>query len=160
MQGLVGDRCRRHHCALTGGCHEIRRFAVCSSFRDGRACGVTEEGGRIVSIKTLSGNVYRGNVFIDATYEGDKRVQAYNFRMCLTDDPANRIPFKKPANYCAKQSERNPKGFGLRCDPPEPCPERQSAARLEGLLREGLSPELEGTRSYNEGFRREDKRGP
>ena len=140
--------------------------------RDG---GVTREGGRIVSIKTLSGNVYRGKVFIDATYEGDlmaaagvsytvgreansvygetisgiqfreakshqlqrcvspyvvegkpesgllpgieprnpnekdgdddKRVQAYNFRMCLTDDPANRIPFKKPANYDEREYE-------------------------------------------------------
>jgi hypothetical protein len=29
----------------------------------------------------------------------DKRVQAYNFRMCLTDDPANRVPIAKPANY-------------------------------------------------------------
>ena len=140
--------------------------------RDG---GVTKEGGRIVSIKTLSGNVYRGKVFIDATYEGDlmaaagvsytvgreansvygetisgvqfreakghqlkwhvspyveegnpesgllpgieqrnpdekdgdgdKRVQAYCFRMCLTDDPANRIPFKKPANYDEREYE-------------------------------------------------------
>jgi hypothetical protein len=31
--------------------------------------------------------------------EGDKRVQAYNFRMCLTDVPANRVPFPKPAGY-------------------------------------------------------------
>jgi hypothetical protein len=30
---------------------------------------------------------------------GDKRVQAYNFRMCLTDVPENRIPFKKPDGY-------------------------------------------------------------
>ena len=30
---------------------------------------------------------------------GDRRVQAYCFRMCLTDDPRNRIPFKKPAGY-------------------------------------------------------------
>jgi hypothetical protein len=30
---------------------------------------------------------------------GDRRVQAYNFRMCLTDAPANRIPFPKPKNY-------------------------------------------------------------
>ena len=30
---------------------------------------------------------------------GDKRVQAYCFRMCLTDDPTNRIPFVKPSNY-------------------------------------------------------------
>ena len=31
--------------------------------------------------------------------EGDRRVQAYNFRMCLTDDPAIRAPFPKPAAY-------------------------------------------------------------
>ncbi len=30
---------------------------------------------------------------------GDKHVQAYCFRMCLTDHPENRIPFAKPANY-------------------------------------------------------------
>ena len=134
-----------------------------------RENGVEKADGRIVAIRTLSGNVYRGKVFIDATYEGDlmaaagvsyavgreansvygetisgvqfrearahqmkwhvspyvedgkpesgllpgieprnpdekdgdgdRRVQAYNFRMCLTDDPENRIPFAKPANY-------------------------------------------------------------
>ena len=30
---------------------------------------------------------------------GDHRVQAYCFRMCLTDHPDNRIPFSKPADY-------------------------------------------------------------
>ncbi|MGN0855194.1 MAG: FAD-dependent oxidoreductase [Kiritimatiellia bacterium] len=30
---------------------------------------------------------------------GDARVQAYCFRMCLTDEPSNRIPFVKPTNY-------------------------------------------------------------
>ncbi|MFA6240864.1 MAG: FAD-dependent oxidoreductase, partial [Candidatus Hydrogenedentales bacterium] len=30
---------------------------------------------------------------------GDHRVQAYNFRMCLTNDPANRMPFPKPEKY-------------------------------------------------------------
>ena len=134
-----------------------------------RESGVEKSGGRIVALTTLSGNVYRGKVFIDATYEGDlfaaagvgyhvgreangvygetlngiqvnnakfhqltngvnpyvvkgdstsgllpnvepynpdeedgdgdSRVQAYNFRMCLTDVDANRIPFKKPWNY-------------------------------------------------------------
>jgi hypothetical protein len=29
----------------------------------------------------------------------DRRVQAYNFRMCLTDIPENRIPFPEPAGY-------------------------------------------------------------
>ena len=135
--------------------------------------GVEVEGGRIKSIKTLSGKVFRGKMFVDATYEGDlmaaagvrytvgreanakygetisgiqkgnavyhqfekgvdpyvvkgdpksgllpnvepydpaekdgdgdRRVQAYCFRMCLTDVPGNRIPFAKPANY----DERN-----------------------------------------------------
>lgn len=31
--------------------------------------------------------------------EGDKKVQAYNFRMCLSNHPDNRVPFAKPANY-------------------------------------------------------------
>lgn len=140
-----------------------------------RTNGVEKKGKRIFSIKTLSGNVYRGKVFVDATYEGDlmaaagvsyivgreansvygetisgiqfreakyhqlkwyvspyvvegkpesgllpgiepynpnekdgggdKRVQAYNFRMCLTDDSENRIPFKKPANYDEREYE-------------------------------------------------------
>jgi len=30
---------------------------------------------------------------------GDRRVQAYCFRMCLTDHPDNRIPFHKPEGY-------------------------------------------------------------
>ncbi len=29
----------------------------------------------------------------------DKKIQAYCFRMCLTDHPDNRIPFEKPPNY-------------------------------------------------------------
>ncbi|WP_089838717.1 FAD-dependent oxidoreductase [Granulicella pectinivorans] len=32
---------------------------------------------------------------------GDKKVQAYNFRMILTDDPANRMPWTKPKGYDA-----------------------------------------------------------
>lgn len=30
---------------------------------------------------------------------GDSRVQAYCYRMCLTDDPRNMIPFEKPQGY-------------------------------------------------------------
>ena len=138
-----------------------------------REHGVDCTNGRIVSLRTLSGNTYRGRMFIDATYEGDLmaaagvsyvigrepnakygetlngfqpklavnhqfrgrvdpyvvqgdpgsgllpgvepfdpkeqlgdgdcRVQAYCFRMCLTDEPGNRIPFARPENY----DERN-----------------------------------------------------
>ena len=138
------------------------------------ADGVEKEGTRIVAIKTESGRVFQGRMFIDATYEGDlmagagvsyhvgresnsthgetlngvqtlndryhqfekqvspyivpddptsgllpgidrtgpgvegsgdNRVQAYNFRMCLTDAPENRIPFEKPANYDSPRYE-------------------------------------------------------
>lgn len=30
---------------------------------------------------------------------GDKKIQAYNFRMCLTQDPDNLLPFSEPDNY-------------------------------------------------------------
>lgn len=33
------------------------------------------------------------------THAGDNAVQAYNYRLCLTKDKKNRIPFRKPANY-------------------------------------------------------------
>ena len=36
---------------------------------------------------------------------GDKRVQAYCFRSCYTNDPSNRIPFPKPEGYDAGQYE-------------------------------------------------------
>ncbi len=31
--------------------------------------------------------------------DGDKRIQAYNFRMCMTDIESNRRPWPKPASY-------------------------------------------------------------
>jgi len=134
-----------------------------------RSDGVTVQDGRIVSIKTLSGNTYTGKMFVDATYEGDlmakagvsyhvgreansvyneewngvqvgvlhhhhwfhedidpyqkpgdpssgllpkisgedpgkkgegdDKIQAYCFRMCLSNHPDNRVPFPKPDNY-------------------------------------------------------------
>ena len=134
-----------------------------------RDSGVVLEEGCIVSITTLSGNTYKGKMFIDATYEGDlmaaagvsyhvgreansvygeawngiqtgvlhhnhwfksdispykvpgdstsgllygvsaehpgeygegdHRLQAYCFRMCLSNHPDNRVAFPKPDNY-------------------------------------------------------------
>lgn len=37
--------------------------------------------------------------------EGDRRIQAYCFRVCLTNDPANRMPFPKPEGYDPAQYE-------------------------------------------------------
>jgi hypothetical protein len=136
--------------------------------------GVTKEGARIVEIKMESGSAFRGQQFLDCTYEGDlmakagvkytvgreanatyketlngvqtkqatkhqlvegvdpyvkkgdkssgllpgvhdqgpategesdKRVQAYNFRMCVTDVKANRVPFEKPEGYDEQRYE-------------------------------------------------------
>jgi hypothetical protein len=134
-----------------------------------RLIGVQKNNGKIKSIKTLSGKIYEGKMFIDATYEGDlmaasgvdyhigresndtygetwngvqfgvfqhnhyfydpispyqipddpssgllpeisddplaengtgdSKVQAYNFRMCLSKHPENRVPFPKPEGY-------------------------------------------------------------
>jgi len=35
--------------------------------------------------------------------DGDKKIQAYNFRMCLTKVEANRVPFPQPPGYDPKQ---------------------------------------------------------
>jgi FAD-dependent oxidoreductase family protein len=37
--------------------------------------------------------------------QGDRRIQAYCFRMCLTNAPENRVPFPKPDGYDPKQYE-------------------------------------------------------
>ena len=37
--------------------------------------------------------------------EGDASVQAYNFRLCYTQDPANRLPHRKPAKYAPANYE-------------------------------------------------------
>ncbi|NDV80698.1 FAD-dependent oxidoreductase [Bacteroides sp. 51] len=34
-----------------------------------------------------------------STFIGDNAIQAYNYRLCLTDDPSNMIPIQKPSNY-------------------------------------------------------------
>jgi FAD dependent oxidoreductase len=37
--------------------------------------------------------------------EGDHRIQAYNYRLCLTNVPENRVPFPRPAAYDPLQYE-------------------------------------------------------
>ena len=37
--------------------------------------------------------------------DGDSRVTAYTYRMCVTDDPTNRIPFARPERYAASNYE-------------------------------------------------------
>lgn len=35
----------------------------------------------------------------EADGQGDARIQAFCYRLCLTDDPENRVPFPKPSDY-------------------------------------------------------------
>ncbi len=62
--------------------------------------------------------------------DGDARIQAYNFRMCNTDDPALRIPFAKPDGYDERQFElllRNFEAGDLRLPwAPTPMPNRKT----------------------------------
>ena len=55
--------------------------------------------------------------------EGDARVQAYNFRLCYTQDPANRLPHRKPAKY-------------------DPAKYELLARYLEALVAAGHKPQL------------------
>ncbi len=55
------------------------------------------------SLSGLVPLVHNGNPGKDG--EGDHRIQAYNFRMCLTTVPENSIPFQKPHNYDPQQYE-------------------------------------------------------
>ena len=65
-------------------------------FRTGRE-GADEYG------EPCAGKIYRwwkhGPDAEGTTYEGDDAIQAYNYRLCLTDDPQNRLAVPKPENY-------------------------------------------------------------
>lgn len=49
------------------------------------------------------------NAILAPIGSGDNHVQAYNFRICLTDDPANRIPITRPEDYDSSRYEILPR---------------------------------------------------
>ncbi len=63
-------------------------------------------------------------------FTGDHKVQAYNFRMCTTDVPENRLDWVKPANYDERWFElalRNVEAGDLRISwAPSPMPNRKT----------------------------------
>ena len=72
----------------------------------GAAAGVPFRTGREGADKygePCAGKIYRwwkhGPDAEGTTYEGDDAIQAYNYRLCLTDDPQNRLAVPKPENY-------------------------------------------------------------
>ncbi len=56
--------------------------------------GVAREG---LNIRPYSSR--QGSVDPQSPFTADGAVQAYNYRFCVTSDPANRIPITKPAGY-------------------------------------------------------------
>ena len=49
-----------------------------------------------------AGRVYKywgGKEGAGSTFQGDNAVQSYNYRLCLTTNPANRVEIQKPAHY-------------------------------------------------------------
>lgn len=75
-----------------------------------RQSGIIRDGTKITALRTLTGHTYHGQIFIDASYQGDLLATAgvpHTFhdsgqltpRLLLTDDPSNRLPFAKPENY-------------------------------------------------------------
>jgi hypothetical protein len=63
-------------------------------------------------------------------FTGDRKVQAYNFRMCTTDVPENKLEWVKPANYDERWFElalRNVEAGDLRISwAPSPMPNRKT----------------------------------
>ena len=71
---------------------------------------------------------------------GDRRVQAYNFRMCLTDVPENRVPFPKPAGYDPRRYELLLRYLDGRLErrasaTTHPMPNRKSDTNNHGAIR-------------------------
>jgi len=74
--------------------------------------------------------------------EGDQRVQAYTFRLCLTDVPENRVPFTRPENYdparyelLARYLAQHPRlNVGAHLFKLTPMPNRKTDSNNQGLF--------------------------
>ncbi|QHV97663.1 FAD-dependent oxidoreductase [Spirosoma endbachense] len=68
--------------------------------------------------------------------DGDNKIQAYCFRMCLSNHPGNRVPFPKPAGYNANRYELLARVFatGWRetFDKFDPIPNRKTDTNNHG----------------------------
>jgi hypothetical protein len=69
---------------------------------------------------------------------GDKRVQAYCFRMCLTDHPENRVPFEQPEGYDPSEYELLARifeaGWRETFDKFDPIPNRKTDTNNHGPM--------------------------
>lgn len=72
----------------------------------GAAAGIAYKLGRESAVEygePCAGKIYRwwkhGPDADGTTYQGDNAIQAYNYRLCLTNNPKNRIDVVKPTTY-------------------------------------------------------------
>jgi hypothetical protein len=69
---------------------------------------------------------------------GDKRLQAYCYRLCLTDHPENRVPFAKPEGYDARDYELLVRifeaGWRETFDKFDPIPNRKTDTNNHGPM--------------------------
>ncbi len=67
---------------------------------------------------------------------GDAKIQAYCFRMCLSNHPDNRVPFEKPAGYDPSKYELLARvyaaGWGETFDKYDPIPNRKTDTNNHG----------------------------
>ncbi|MCB9057058.1 MAG: FAD-dependent oxidoreductase [Calditrichae bacterium] len=80
------------------GTHKVSPYKTADDPQSGLLPGVSEEPPG-----------YKG--------EGDEKVQAYCFRLCLTDSPENRVPFPKPDGYDSQRYELLLRIFDAGIDP-------------------------------------------
>lgn len=66
---------------------------------------------------------------------GDHRVQGYNFRLCLTDVPENRVPIEKPVRYNPLEYELLAR-YIASLDNVRPGPGKHAATALRGTHRD------------------------
>ncbi|MDB5321043.1 MAG: hypothetical protein JWN40_2674 [Phycisphaerales bacterium] len=81
-------------------------------------------------------NIHAGDPGKDG--EADKRMQAYNYRICMTDAAENRVPFPKPAGYDERDYELLLRAFeaGLAGAPwgPRGMPNRKTDTNNSGAF--------------------------
>ncbi len=80
----------------TGVLHHRHHFGVLKTPIDPYRLPGVEESGLLPRISADSPGEYG---------EGDRKIQAYCFRMCLTNHAENRVPFARPESYEASQYE-------------------------------------------------------
>lgn len=64
-----------------------------------KAVGISATGNHKKPLPLISGTT------VSPEGQGDHRIMTYSFRLCLSEDPANRVAFKKPKGYHADRYE-------------------------------------------------------